>query len=72
MQRLGVERIAVGDLTICQVHDDHAVGNMPHHREIVRDEEIGEAELLLQLLEQVDDLAWIETSSAGLPVRRRR
>jgi hypothetical protein len=29
---------------------------MPHHRKIVRNEQIGEAEFLLQVLEQVDDL----------------
>ena len=29
---------------------------MAHHREVVADEEVGEPELLLQVLEQVDDL----------------
>ena len=30
----------------------------------MRDEDVREAELVLQMLEQVDDLAWIDTSSA--------
>ena len=33
------------------------VGDVAHHRQIVGDEEVGEAEPLLQVLQQVDDLA---------------
>jgi hypothetical protein len=39
-----------------EVHDRNPVGDVPHDREVVRDEQIGELELLLQLLEQIDDL----------------
>jgi hypothetical protein len=28
-----------------EIHDQHVVGDMAHHREIVRDEEIGQAQL---------------------------
>ena len=39
-----------------EIHDCDAIGDVPHDREVVRDEQIREVELLLQLLEQVDDL----------------
>src|SRR4249920_773217 len=41
---------------LSQVHDRNAVGDVPHHRQVVSDEEIREAELTLELLEQVHDL----------------
>ncbi len=37
-------------------HHGDAVGHVVDHRQIVRDEQIGEAELVLQVLEQVEDL----------------
>ena len=39
-----------------KIHHDHLVGDVPDHREVVRDEEIGEPELLLQLQKEVQDL----------------
>ena len=39
-----------------QVHDGDAVGDVPDDGEVVRDEQIRQVELRLQLLEQVDDL----------------
>ena len=38
-----------------EIHDRDAIGDMPHDRQIVRDDQIGDAELGLQILEQVDD-----------------
>src|SRR5688572_8630785 len=37
------------------VHHRDAVAHRAHHGEVVRDEEVGELELLLQVLEQVED-----------------
>ena len=39
-----------------EVHDADAIGDVMHHREVVRDEEIGEAELALQVAHQVQHL----------------
>ena len=39
-----------------QIHHCDAVADVLHHREIVRDEEVREVKLLLQVFEQVDDL----------------
>ena len=41
---------------VAEIHHRNAVGDMLDHREVVGDEEIGEAELLLQILEQVHHL----------------
>ena len=41
---------------LAEVHDRDPVGDVPDDCEVVRDEEVREAELALQLLEQVDDL----------------
>ncbi len=38
-----------------EVHDRDPVGDVPDHRQVVRDEQVGQAELLLQVLQQVDD-----------------
>ena len=38
------------------IHDEHVVADVLDHGEIVRDEEVGEAELLLEVLEEIDDL----------------
>ena len=55
---------------------------MPHHREVVRDEEVGEAELVLQVVEQVHHLGLdrdverrdrlVGTISCGLERERAR
>ena len=39
-----------------EIHHHHVVGDEAHDREIVADEDVGEAELLLQVGEQVQDL----------------
>ena len=39
-----------------EVHHRHPVRDMPHNRQVVGDEEVGEALLLLQILQQIDDL----------------
>ena len=41
---------------LAQVHDCDAVGHVADDREVVRDEEVGEAEITLERLEQVDHL----------------
>jgi len=41
---------------LAQIHHGHAVRDVFDHREIVRDEQIGEVELFAQLDQQVDDL----------------
>src|SRR4029077_13912536 len=41
---------------LSQIHDEHAIGNVPDDVEVVRDEEVGEAEVLLEAGGQVQDL----------------
>ena len=51
------QRLYVRDLDeFAQVHHRDAVADVPDHREVVRDEEIGEAEVVLQIRQQVEDL----------------
>ena len=50
----GAARADLDDLA--QVHHRHAVADALDHRHVVRDEEVGHAELLLQIEQQVDDL----------------
>jgi len=57
MARLRVDlrrRRAFHDLA--EVHDRDVVGDVPHHREVVRDEQVCEPALPLQIGEQVEDL----------------
>ena len=57
MRRLLVDLVPRPDLDdLAEVHDGDAVGDVAHDRQIVRDEEVRQAEAALQLLEQVDDL----------------
>ena len=57
MQRQGEERNAVRLLDdLAEIHDRNVVADILHHAEIVGDEQVGEAEPLLQLAEQVQDL----------------
>ncbi|MNV77663.1 hypothetical protein D3C71_1711050 [compost metagenome] len=52
-----VQRIGGPDLGhLAQVHHHHAVAHVAHHIEVVADEHVGEAELGLQVEQQVDDL----------------
>ena len=63
-QRLGVGVVraresAVGRRDLdhaAEIHDHDAVGDVLHHAEVVADEQVGEAELLAQLHEQVEHL----------------
>jgi hypothetical protein len=41
---------------LAQVHDRHPVGDVADHVQVVGDEQVGEVELGLQVLHQVDDL----------------
>src|SRR3954471_9863583 len=56
MSRSAVDVVPRADLDdLAQVHDRHPVGDVTHDGEVVSDEEVGEIQLLLQVLEQVDD-----------------
>ena len=55
--RLGVQLVPVGEFDdLTQVHDRHLVADVPDHGQVVRDHHVGQAQLVLQVLEQVDDL----------------
>ncbi len=57
MPRGGEQALRLGQLDHApEVHHADAIGDMRDHREVVRDEEVGEAEPLLQLGHQVEDL----------------
>ena len=65
--------VAGADLDdLAEVHHRHPVGDVAHHRQVVGDEEVGEAELVLQLLEQVHDAGLDATRRAPTPARRAR
>ena len=57
VQRLIVEIVAGRHLhDLAEVHHGDAVGDVLDDREVVGDEQVGQSELILQVLEQVDDL----------------
>src|ERR1700677_2679529 len=57
MTRVGVDFVAGGDLDdLAQVHNRDALTNVLDHAQVVRDKEIGQLEVVLQVLEQIDDL----------------
>jgi hypothetical protein len=57
MQRLAVELLGAAELgKVAEIHHRDAVADVLDDREVVRDEQIGEPELLLQIHHQVDDL----------------
>lgn len=41
---------------LAEIHNRHAVGNVPHNGKIMGDKEIGQTHLLLQVNKQVDNL----------------
>ena len=41
---------------VAQVHHHHIVGDVAHHAQVVRDEQIGQAKVLLQIGQQVEHL----------------
>ena len=54
---LGEQPVGAGLLhDLAQVHDGGAVADVPHHGQIVGDEQIGEAEAVLQLFQEVQHL----------------
>ena len=57
MERCGVDDLPRRRLhDLAQVHDRHAVRDLPHDGEVVRHEEIGDPELTLEVSQQVQDL----------------
>ena len=41
---------------VAQVHDQYLVGNVAHDAQVVRDKQIGQAQRLLQVLQQIENL----------------
>ena len=57
MRRRVVDVVLRADLDdLAEVHHRDAVGDVAHDGQVVRDEDVGQAEVALQRLEQVDDL----------------
>lgn len=57
VQRVLVELSPFGNLhDLTEVHHDHAVTDVPHDGKVVRDEQVCDPELGLQVLQEVDDL----------------
>ena len=57
VRRAGVDLVLLAQLGHpAEVHDADPVRDVPHDRQVVGDEDVGQAELVLQLLHQVDDL----------------
>ena len=49
--------LRLGELDdVAEVHDGDPRADLPHHREVVRDEDVGEVELGLERAQQVEDL----------------
>jgi len=73
-------RARLDDLS--QVHDRHPIAHVLHHRQVMGDEEVREAELLLEILEQVDHLRldrqgqgghrFVTNDEVGLDIQRTR
>ena len=57
MARREVHRVGVGELDqLAGVEDGDAVGDVAHDGQVVGDEQVGDSQLALKILEQVDDL----------------
>lgn len=50
----GVRRTHLDDFS--EVHDGNSIADMPNHREVVSDEQIGQPEAGLQVIEEVQNL----------------
>ena len=57
---------------LAEIHHRHAVGDVLDDREVVRDEQVGEPAIALQILQQVDDLRLHRDVERATPARRRR
>ena len=66
MQPTAAHRTRVGELDdLAEIHHRDAVGDVPHQRQVVRDEQVGDAEAAAAgRLSRLMTCAWIETSSA--------
>src|SRR5262249_27676506 len=57
MQCIVEQLVAIGELdNTPKIHHRNAVAEMPHHRQVVGNEQVGEAETHAQVLEQIHDL----------------
>jgi hypothetical protein len=57
VHRRRVQGVPVGQLhDLAEVHHGDAVGDVADHREVVRDDHVRQAELVLEVVHQVDDL----------------
>ena len=65
-------RSAASSTSLPAVEDRDPVRDVAHDRQVVGDEQVGQPELVLQVLEQVDHLAPAPTRRAPTPARRRR
>ena len=57
MLRGRVDRVLFGNFhNFAKIHHRDTVRDMPHHRKIMSDEQIGQPHIALQILQQIDDL----------------
>src|SRR6266511_838571 len=57
MERVGVEHLLRGELhEVAEVHHRDAIGDVVHDAQVVRDEQVRELDLLLEIVEEVEDL----------------
>jgi hypothetical protein len=49
-------RFSAISTNLAEIHHGNPIGDVLHHAQIMRDEQIGEAEFGLQVLQQIDDL----------------
>ena len=57
MQRRRIDRPLIRDLDdFAEIHHRHPIRDMLHHAQIMRDEQQGQPQLRLQILQQIDDL----------------
>lgn len=71
VQRLLIEFVGAPARRACHIDPD-AIGDVPDHPQIVRDEDHGEAELGLQVLQKVEDFSLSPRHRAPRPARRQR
>src|ERR1700722_2098620 len=57
MPRVQIDLIARRDFdNLAEVHDGYAIADVFYHPQVVRDEQVGQLQLLLQVLQQIDYL----------------